>query len=89
VGQVQSRMNSSDSLQVNMVMAENALIENKKKTYSSMLQSLLDNLNAMIERYVKNNKLDAVYIFKNIDGQLAYVDKRKIITDAILALITQ
>ncbi len=92
---IQSRMSSSDSLKMNMILAENALVENKRKIYSSMLQTqyqqevqpLIDNLDAIIKKYAKDHKLDAIYILENMGGQLAYVDERKIITGAIIALL--
>lgn len=94
---VLSRMNTSDSLAVNMILAENALIESKKKTYSSMLlskynrevQPLLDNLDAALKKYAKSNNLDAIYKIETMAAQLAYLDERKIITNAIIALITK
>lgn len=96
LAQIKQRMQPADTLSLNVIITEGNMIDNKKKTYNSLIQArynqdikpLLDNLNNVISNYAKKQKLSAVYILDNMAVQLAYIDEKNIITGAIIELIT-
>lgn len=90
-----SRMNPSDQARFGVIQKEAELLEEKVKSYNQIVekhfkekvQPLLDKVNQEIENYAKKNKLDMVFILEEIGPSLAYVNKGRDITPAIIALV--
>lgn len=97
IAQLKKRMKANDTLSLNLTLAENAMIDNKRETYATMLQSrynqelqpLLDKVNDAISTYAKEQKLDAIYILDSMAGQLAYVNEKKVITADIISMVNK
>ena len=90
-----ARLSPADASRYSIIQKEAALIEEKKKSYNEILdnyykqnvQPLISKLNATIEGYAIKNKYDMVFILEDIAPALAYVNKGKDITLAIIQLI--
>lgn len=89
------RLSAADASRYAIIQKEAVLLEEKKKSYNEILdgyykqnvQPLLSKLNSVIESYAAKNKYDMVFILEQIAPALAYVNKGKDITPAIIALI--
>lgn len=89
------RLSTADASRYSIIQKEAQLLEEKKKSYNDILdgyyiqhiQPLLMKLNASIETYAAKNKYDMVFILEQIAPALAYVNKGKDITPAIIQLI--
>jgi Skp family chaperone for outer membrane proteins len=74
---------------------EAGLIDEKTKSYNDIVdkhykekvQPLLDKLNAEVAKYAVKNKLDMVFILEEIAPALAYINKGKDITPALIGLV--
>lgn len=91
------RLNAADASRYGLLQKEAQLLEEKKKSYNEILdthykqniQPLLTKLNTTIEGYAAKNKYDMVFILEQIAPALAYVNKGKDITPAIIQLIAK
>jgi Skp family chaperone for outer membrane proteins len=91
------RLSKPDASHYSMMEKEAALVDEKAESYNELLemhykqniQPLLDKLNAEIEKYAVKNKIDMVFIFEEIAPSLAYINKGKDITPAIISIITK
>jgi Skp family chaperone for outer membrane proteins len=54
-------------------------------TYRNEIQPIVNRVNTAITNYAKKNKLDGVYILENISSSLAYINKERIVTQAIIS----
>ncbi len=90
-----SRLNPSDKARFGVMEKEADLIDEKTKSYNEIVdkhykekvQPLLEKLNKEIENYAVKNKLDMVFILEEIAPALAYINKGRDITPAIIGLI--
>lgn len=89
------RLSPADASRYSIIQKEAVLLEEKKKSYNEILdgyykqniQPLLSRLNTTIETYATKNKYDMVFILEQIAPALAYINKGKDITPAIIELI--
>lgn len=91
------RLSKPDASRYAMMEKEAALVDEKAESYNELLdmhykqniQPLLDKLNGEIEKYAVKNKIDMVFIFEEIAPSLAYINKGKDITPAMISIITK
>lgn len=91
------RLSKPDASRYAMMEKEAALVDEKAEGYNELLdmhykqniQPLLDKLNGEIEKYAVKNKIDMVFIFEEIAPTLAYINKGKDITPAMISIITK
>tara|TARA_Y100000385_G_scaffold253398_1_gene277520 strand:+ start:1567 stop:1938 length:372 start_codon:yes stop_codon:yes gene_type:complete len=89
---IKSRMNGMDTIKFNMLLDEEKTLKKKEESYNYMLnftynneiQPIIDKVNDAISNYAKKNKLDGIYILENISPSLAYINEKRIITQAII-----
>lgn len=90
---IKSRMNAMDTIKLNLLLDEEKSLKKKEESYNYMLnftyrneiQPIVDRVNTAISNYAKKNKLDGVYILENISSSLAYINKERIVTQAIIS----
>lgn len=90
-----ARLSPADASRYALLQKESALLDDRSKSYNEILQMnykqnvqpLLEKLNKVIEDYSVKNKLDMVFILEDIAPALAYVNKGKDITSALIAII--
>ncbi len=89
------RLSPADASRFSVMEKEAGLIDEKTKSYNDIVdkhykekvQPLLDKLNAEVEKYAVKNKLDMVFILEEIAPALAYINKGKDITPALIGLV--
>jgi Skp family chaperone for outer membrane proteins len=92
-----ARLSQADASRYALLQKESVLLEERSKSYNEILQMnysqnvqpLLTKLNKTIEQYAVKNKLDMVFILEDIAPALAYVNKGKDITGAVILLVTK
>jgi|GEM_PF-3645567 len=92
-----ARFSQADASRYALLQKESTLLEDRNKSYNDILQMnysqnvqpLLTKLNKTIEDYSTKNKLDMVFILEDIAPALAYVNKGKDITNAIILMINK
>lgn len=93
---LKKRMNATDTLELNLLLAEEQMIQQKMQVYTTLLQQkyaaqvqpLLDKLDVTIAAYAKDHKLTAIYKLENVSGALAYVSEKSIVTKQIIDLVS-
>lgn len=86
------RLNTADASRYALIQKEAVLLEERKKSYNEILDAhfkqnirpRINKLNGIIEAYAAKNKYDMVFILEEIAPSLAYVNKGKDITPAII-----
>jgi Skp family chaperone for outer membrane proteins len=89
------RLSPADASRFSVMEKEAGLIDEKTKSYNDIIdkhykekvQPLLDKLNAEVEKYAVKNKLDMVFVLEEIAPALAYINKGRDITPAIIGLL--
>jgi Skp family chaperone for outer membrane proteins len=90
--EVKKRMNATDVSKLELLIDEDKLIDKKAKNfemvlnsdYAATVQPILDTINNTISSYAVKNKIDVVYILEQMKPALAYIDKKKDITQVII-----
>lgn len=92
---LKKRMSAVDTLELNLLLAEEHMIQQKievyttvlQETYDKQVQPLLDQLDAIIATYAKEHKLTAIYVLENVSNDMIYVSTKSIITNQIINLV--
>lgn len=92
---IKKRMSVSDVTKIDLIVDENALLEKKLKSYNSIVKSeydqtvspIIQKVNKILETYALKNKIDTIYIIENIGASIAYINKNKIVTKEIIAML--
>ncbi len=89
---IKKRMSSTDTTQLSLLLKENTFITEKTKTYNQLyqqafakeVQSILNKVDTIISNYAMANKIDFVYMMEELERSIAYMNKKKNITQAII-----
>ena len=92
---IKLRMSEKDVLQMQLLVDEDKAISKKEESYDKIvrleygksIQPDIDRVNAIIAKYVKSKKLEAVYILEQIKPALVFVNPEKVITKEIITLL--
>jgi Skp family chaperone for outer membrane proteins len=93
--QIKVRMKETDVLQLELLVDEDKTISKKEESYNKIIQldyekaikPDIEKVNAVIAKYAKSKKLEAVYIIEQLNPALQYVNPEKIATNEIIALL--
>jgi Skp family chaperone for outer membrane proteins len=88
---IKKRMSPSDTIQLNLLIKEEQFIVEKTKSYSQIyqqafdkeVQSILNKVDNILKKYAEANKLDFIYMMEEMEQSLAYMNKKKNITQPI------
>lgn len=89
---IRQRMSTVDSLSLNLLLDEDKALQMKSKSYENIVrfvferdvQPVLDRVNNTIAEYAVQQKIGMVYILEEINQSLAYIDRRRNITQIII-----
>jgi Skp family chaperone for outer membrane proteins len=89
---IKKRMNGTDTTQLSLLIKENVFITEKTKTYNQLyqqafakeVQAILNKVDAIVSKYAVANKIDFVYMMEELERSIAYINKKKNITQAII-----
>lgn len=92
---VKERMNDVDKSKLELLLDEEKLLTKKAKNfdlqlqtkYNETVQPIINKINSTIENYAKKEKIDVVYTIEELSPALAYINKSKNITTAIIKLL--
>ncbi|SIR55971.1 MULTISPECIES: OmpH family outer membrane protein [unclassified Chryseobacterium] len=95
VEMVQKRMKMADADQVALLIDENRLLENRKKSfqkivdenYRQTLEPLILKINKVISSYASKNKIETIWYLEDVERSLGYYNKGRDITDVIVNIV--
>ncbi len=91
IDNIKKRIAASDTTKLSLFIKEGQFIIEKTKTYNQLyqqtfekeVQSILNKVDVIISKYAQTNKIDFVYMMEELGRSLAYMNKKKNITQAI------
>lgn len=94
---LKKRMKAKDTISLNLLMAEEKMLDQKARAYRAMLQDkqiteilpILDAVNREIVKYTKLNKYDAIYAIEAVGSQLVFVSDSKVITEPSIKIVSK
>ena len=93
VNSIKSRMKSSDTIRLNILLNEEKSLNAKEKSYHDLLvseyqkdvQPILNKIDNAISNYAIKNKIDFIYDINTMSPALVYVNRKKNVTKQIIA----
>ena len=90
---IKSRMKSSDTIRLNILLNEEKTLKAKEKSYNNLLvdeyqkdiQPILNKIDNAISNYAIKNKIDFIYDINTMSPALVYVNRKKNVTKQIIA----
>lgn len=93
--QIQAKLSETDKKKFNLLQEENQLLEKQAKAkeeeyqqiYKDKVGTILDKVNKVVKEYCIKNKIEILYKVDVLQPAIAYYDKSKDVTEAIIVLV--